>query len=161
MLHLAQAATLVAATLMTGLMAGLFYAYSCSVMPGLGRTDDRSFVGAMRAINVAILNGWFALIFGGALLLTATTAALHLADAGRGALPWILAALVLYLVTLGITMRVNVPLNDQLQAAPSETADGLRLARASFEDVWNRWNLVRTVTNTAAFTALTVALYVR
>jgi len=161
MLHLAQAATLVAATLMTGLMAGLFYAYSCSVMPGLGRTDDRSFVGAMQAINVAILNGWFALIFGGALLLTATTAALHLAGAGRSALPWIFAALVLYLVTLGITMRVNVPLNDQLQAAPSETADGLRLARASFEDVWNRWNLVRTVTNTGAFAALAVALYVR
>ena len=55
-------------------------------------------------------------------------------------------------------MRVNVPLNDQLQAAPSEPADGLGIARTSFEDDWTRWNLATTVTNTAAFAALTVAL---
>jgi hypothetical protein len=35
-------------------------------MPGLRRTDDRTFVDAMQSINVAIINGWFALSFAGA-----------------------------------------------------------------------------------------------
>lgn len=160
MLQLAQATTLVAATLMTGLMAGLFYAFSCSVMPGLRRTDDRTLVTTMRAINAAILNGWFALVFGGALLLTASAAALHLTGDRHTALPWILAGLVFYLVTLGVTGRVNVPLNNQLQAARTETDEGLWAARTGFEVTWNRWNLVRSVSNTAAFAALAMALYV-
>ena len=37
-------ATLVAATITNGLMAGLFAAYSYAVMPGLGRASDRTFV---------------------------------------------------------------------------------------------------------------------
>src|SRR6186713_801850 len=60
--------TLVAATITNGLMAGLFAAYSYAVMPGLGRTDDRTFVEAMQQTNAAILNGWFGICFGAAVL---------------------------------------------------------------------------------------------
>ncbi|MGW2195793.1 DUF1772 domain-containing protein, partial [Streptosporangium sp. NPDC001682] len=102
MLMLFRGVALVAATITVGLMAGLFYAYTCSVMPGLGQTDDRTFVGAMRRINVAILNGWFAVCFGGALVLTVLAAVLHLHREGRPVLPWIVAALVLYVVVLVI-----------------------------------------------------------
>src|SRR4051812_41285218 len=52
-----------AATLTTGLMAGLFYAFDVSVMPGLSRTDDRTFVTAMRSINEAIENPLFAVTY--------------------------------------------------------------------------------------------------
>ena len=52
-------ATLVAATITNGLMAGLFAAYSYAVMPGLGRAGDRTFVEAVQQTNAAILNGWF------------------------------------------------------------------------------------------------------
>ncbi|WP_431883757.1 hypothetical protein [Micromonospora gifhornensis] len=38
---------LAGATFSTGLVAGLFFAYACSVMPGLGATDDRTLIGAM------------------------------------------------------------------------------------------------------------------
>ncbi|MGH3875241.1 MAG: hypothetical protein ACRDSR_27715 [Pseudonocardiaceae bacterium] len=51
--------TLVAATLATGLLAGLFYAFAVAVMIGLHRVDDRTFVGAMQQINVGIQDGWF------------------------------------------------------------------------------------------------------
>jgi uncharacterized membrane protein len=47
---------------------------TCSVMPGLRRTDDRTFVSAMQRINVAILNGWFMLSFFGALVVMAVAA---------------------------------------------------------------------------------------
>ena len=71
-------AVLLGATLCTGLMAGLFYAYSVSVMPGLSGAADRTVVETMQRINVAILNGWFGVVFGGALVLTAAGAQLVL-----------------------------------------------------------------------------------
>ncbi len=45
MLKLSQGATLVAATMTMGLMAGVFGLYAHTIMPGLGRTDDRTFGG--------------------------------------------------------------------------------------------------------------------
>ncbi len=50
---LLRTAVLAAATLATGLMAGLFFAYSCSV-PGLAATDDRSFVGTLALIGALL-----------------------------------------------------------------------------------------------------------
>jgi uncharacterized membrane protein len=157
--QLVRDVALIAATIATGLMAGLFYGFACAVMPGLRRADDRTLVLAMQRINVAILNGWFALGFGGALVLTALAALLHLADEGRPALWWILAALALYVVTLVITFAANVPLNDQLEKAgdPDASSD-LQSVRADFESRWVGWNIVRACVNTAAFVCLTVAL---
>jgi uncharacterized membrane protein len=154
-----RSVVLVAATMATGLMAGLFYAYACSVMLGLGRTADQTFVEAMQRINVAILNGWFAVIFGGALVLTALAGVLHSAADWRSALPWIVAAFVLYVAALAITFAVNVPLNNQLDAA-GEAARIAEIAtvRAQFEARWVRWNVARTVACTAAFGCLAWAL---
>jgi uncharacterized membrane protein len=144
--------TLVAAVITNGLMAGLFAAYSYAVMPGLARTDDRTFVEAMQQTNAAILNGWFGICFGGALLFAAAAVVLHL---GRPALLWIVAGLVLYVVVLGVTFTINVPLNDALAAA-GNGAPGV--ARAAFEGAWVRWNVVRAVASTAAFGCLAWAL---
>jgi uncharacterized membrane protein len=150
---------LVAATLAMGLMAGLFFSYAVSVMPGLARAEDRTVVDAMQRINVAILNGWFGLAFGGALLLTAAAAALFWRADVRRPLVWIVAALVLYLVVLVVTFAVNVPLNDALEAAgaPGRIAD-LAAVRHRFETRWVPWNVVRAVGSAAAFGCLSWAL---
>lgn len=159
MLELFRCGALAAATITTGLMAGLYYAYAYSVMPGLSRTDDRTFVSAMQQINVAIINPWFFICFFGALVFTVLAAVLHLRGDGRGVLPWIAAALVLYVATLVITIGFNVPLNDELAAAgdPDRTAD-LAAVRERFEAVWVRWNIARAVACTAAFGCLSWAL---
>jgi uncharacterized membrane protein len=148
-------AALVAATITNGLMAGLFAAYSYAVMPGLARTGDRTFVEAMQQTNAAILNGWFGVCFGGALLFAGAAAVLHL---GRAGLAWIVAGLVLYGAVLAITFAVNVPLNDRLAAAGA--ADPA-MVRVAFEATWVRWNVVRAVCSTAAFGSLVAALVVR
>src|ERR687889_2616758 len=75
-------ATLIGATITNGLMAGLFAAYSYAVMPGLARAGDRTFVEAMQQTNAAILNGWFGICFGGALVFAAAAAVLPLGGAG-------------------------------------------------------------------------------
>ncbi|MEC3976795.1 anthrone oxygenase family protein [Amycolatopsis sp. H20-H5] len=147
---------LVAATIAAGLIAGLFYAYACSVMPGLALADDRSFVVAMREINVAILNGWFALTFAGAPVLAVVAGLLHL----RGsALPWIVTGFVCLVVMLVITMAVNVPLNNALEAG-RDSADFAAL-RGRFESSWVRWNLVRALVCTLGFGSQGWALVVR
>jgi uncharacterized membrane protein len=80
-----------------GLMAGVFGLYAHTIMPGLGDTDDRTFVGAFQAIDEAIENPLFLPTLVGALVLTGLAAPLHLRAGARSALPWIVAALVLYL----------------------------------------------------------------
>ncbi|MFC4494520.1 DUF1772 domain-containing protein [Streptomyces ovatisporus] len=165
MQNVIQTAVLTAATLLTGLSAGLYYGFACAVMPGLRRCGDRTFVEAMQRINTAILNGWFMLLFAGSLVLTAAAAVLRL-TLGTGPvevapLVWTLAALLLYVAVLGITMGVNVPLNNRLEAGglPHEE-DELAALRGHFENSWVRWNLIRAVCNTASFACLALALRV-
>ncbi|MFG1785055.1 DUF1772 domain-containing protein [Rhodococcus oryzae] len=155
---LLQTITLLGAGVTAGLMAGLFAAFAYAVMPGLGRTDDQTFISAMQKINVAILNGWFMVCFLGGLVLTVATLLLHLRSA-RGALPWIIAALVFYVAMLVITAAVNVPLNDELARAGDVIANP-DVVREQFESRWVTWNIVRAVVSTAAFAALAYALVV-
>lgn len=156
-----RAMSLIAATMSMGLMAGVFGLYAHTIMPGLSRTDDRTFVGAFQAIDRAIINPWFlAGGFVGALVFTALSAVLHVPADRRSALPWIAVALILYLVVFAITIGVNVPLNDAIKAAgdPDRIAD-LAMVRERFDEArWVRWNNVRTLASTAAFGCLAWAL---
>ena len=157
---LLRGAALVAATMTMGLMAGVFGAYANSIMPGLGRTDDRTFVGAFQSIDRAIINPLFLAVFFGALVFTGLAVVLHLGEAGRPVLPWAVAAFVLYLAVVVVTLGVNVPLNDGIKAAgdPDRVAD-LAAVRDRFNEArWVRWNVARTVASTAAFGCLAWAL---
>ena len=49
-----RVAALMAATITTGLMAGVYAIYSNAFMPGLATTDDKTFVGAFQAVDRAI-----------------------------------------------------------------------------------------------------------
>ncbi|MEV8633979.1 anthrone oxygenase family protein [Streptosporangium sp. NPDC051023] len=142
-----------------GLMAGLFYAFAVSVMPGLARTDDRTFVFAMQRINQAIENPAFATTFFGAFLFTGASAFVQYRLGMRAAARWVVAGLVLYVVALAITMGVNVPLNERLASAgdPSKIAD-LAAVRESFEGVWVTTNTVRALACTLALGCLGRAL---
>jgi uncharacterized membrane protein len=154
--QLIPASVLAAAILTMGLVAGVFWIFSNTIMPGLRHTDDRTFVGAFQSIDKAIINPWFMAAFFGALILTGLAAALHLSGDRRSLLPWLGAAFVLYLIAVVITMAVNVPLNDALKAAgdPARIGD-LGAVRQHFNEAkWSAWNLVRTLTTTAAFGCL-------
>jgi uncharacterized membrane protein len=88
-------AVLLAATVTGGWMAGLFYAYSVSVMPALRSADDAVFVEVMQRINTAILNGRFALGFGGALVFGAAATVLYAISGPPGVLLPVIIGLVL------------------------------------------------------------------
>ena len=57
--------TLIAALFLTGLSAGLFYAWEFSVIPGAKRVADQTYIETMQAVNRAIITPAFMLIFFG------------------------------------------------------------------------------------------------
>jgi uncharacterized membrane protein len=156
----ARFASLIAATITMGSVSGLFYGFSVSVMPGLRRSGDRTLIETMQRVNVAILNGWFMLGYLGALLFTSVAVVLHATGPGeRGALAPLIGALLAYLAAMGVTARVNIPLNNALQAAgPVETITDPAAVRRAFEAPWARANLWRAVLCTAALALLAWAL---
>lgn len=149
---------LAAATITKGLVAGVFVLYAHTIMPGLAKTDDRTFVGAFQAIDRAIINPWFMACFFGAPVLTAVTALLFLGDSG---FVLIAGAFVLYAVTFAVTIGINVPRNDEIKAAGEPDKIDVAAVRAAFdEDSWVQWNRLRVITTTGAFGPLCWALLV-
>lgn len=155
-----RTAALILATLTVGAMAGVMGLYANTIMPGLRRTDDRTFVGAFQAIDTAIINPLFLLTFLGGAVFSGIAAVLHLGEDHRSVLAWIAVALVLYLAVIAITLVVNVPLNDGIKAAgdPDRVSDLAGVRREFDEPQWVRWNLVRAVLTTIAFGCLAWAL---
>ena len=122
-----SAITLIGATLTMGLAAGVFALFAHTIMPGLHSADDRTFVDAFQHLDRAIVNPWFMVTaFLGALVCTAAAA---LANRGTAAMSWIIAALVLYLAAVVITIAVHLPLNDTLKAAGDPGRIDVTLAR--------------------------------
>lgn len=123
-------------------MAGLLFAFSNFVMRALTQVAPACGMEAMQRINVTIVNPVFMGLFVGTplLYLLVGVGAMTL-DATRGRW-WLLIAAGAYLVgVLGVTMFVNVPLNDALAPVPSPAAGEHWPAYVA---TWTRWNHVRT-----------------
>jgi len=158
-----RALTLALATLTTGLIAGVFYAYAVSVNLGLAAQPDASYVSTMNAINERIQNPlFFASFFGAALFLLAALAA-HFPQPQSGRFWLVALACVLYIGGgFLLTVLVNVPLNEELARIASDASpDELARARAAYEDPWSFWNGVRAVSSVLAFATLVGACLVR
>jgi len=140
-----------------GLMAGVFLAFSTAVMPGLRGLSPSDGAAAMQQMNRAILNPLFGVVFGGtALVCLALVVGAPFSE--RGGTTWTVLGALLYLVgSIGLTMVVNVPMNNRLDAADPASAEGRRI----WADVlprWTAWNHVRGLTCTAATAALAIGL---
>ena len=145
------------AALGCALMAGLFFAFSVSVMRGLARIPPAAGIAAMQAINIVILNPVFGLVFFGttAVCLIVTVAAVvrwhQLASA------YMLAGGLLYLTgAFGVTVVFNVPRNNALAGVDPASPEGARVW-AGYLVTWTAWNHVRTIASVAATAALIVA----
>jgi uncharacterized membrane protein len=144
------------ATVVCGLSAGVFFAFSSFVMPALERLDPGARVSAMQAINEkAVTPAFMVVLFGGALLCVAVLAA-ALVSSESGSSPWSVAGAVLFLVgVVGLTVARHVPLNDALATADPGAADAA--ARwAAYAGAWVPLNHVRTAAGAVAIALLVV-----
>lgn len=153
----ASMVVLAAALVSNGLLAGTFFAFSCAIVPGLRRVDDRTYVTAFRGINRAILNPWFLTVFLAAPLFA--VAAVVFRPDGAG-IWWPIAGAVAAIATFLITAVVNVPLNQRLDAAEVQTDAAMAAARLGFERRWNTAHLIRTLTSVGSVVFLVLAVLV-
>lgn len=151
------ALTLVSA-LGSGLIAGVFFAFSTFVMGALGRLPAPHGIAAMNSINVVVINPWFLGAFMG-------TAALCVLLAVAAFMKWpepdamllLIGALLYFAGTFLVTMIFNVPLNDALAAVAPDSPAGADLW-TRYLSTWTNWNHARTVAALAASALLTIAL---
>jgi uncharacterized membrane protein len=141
-----------------GLMSGFFFAFSACVMHALARLQAAHGIAAMQSINVVVINPPFlATFFGTAVLCIVATVIALLAGSPPRTLH-VLAGSVLYLVgTILVTIRFNVPLNNELAAVQADSREAA-VVWARYLAVWTKWNHVRTVAALAAAAVLTVAV---
>lgn len=155
--------TLLATALTTALIAGLFYAWSCSVIPGVGKLSDASYLAALQSMNREILNPVFFMSFMGTLLLLPLSTWLQYNPAAPMRFYLLLGATLLYGIgTFGVTIFGNVPLNNMLDGfhIQSVSAEELSRQRTLFEEPWNRLHGIRTIVNVLALVLVLIALMV-
>jgi uncharacterized membrane protein len=146
--------TLYAAIILTGLSAGLFYAWEFSVIPGTRQVKDNTYIETMQAINRAIINPAFMTIFLGSVLVQIMSTYQH-----RGTtIFWILliATLTYVIGTILVTGLGNVPLNNALDTLHLKelSPEQITVKRINYELRWNRLHTIRTVFAVISFMLL-------
>lgn len=140
---------LLLSTLLVSLVGGFLWAFALVVMPGIQSLNDRDFLGAFKVMDGVIQRNHplFILVWLGSVVSIVLAAGLG-SQPLLGQNRWLLLlATALYLLAVQLpTLRVNVPLNNELQARDLDSLDAnaLNEARRRFEQPWTRWNTFRT-----------------
>jgi len=155
--------SLVLATVLCALVAGFLFAFAVVVMPGLTNLGDREFLRAFQVIDGVIQRGQplFSLVWLGSIVALLAGVALGAGQLAGTSRLLLVAACGLYLLGVQLpTFRVNIPLNNGLQALDIGSADPdtLAAARARFEPRWNRWNRIRTLLSVVTAVLLVLLL---
>ncbi|MCG5219844.1 anthrone oxygenase family protein [Streptosporangium sp. KLBMP 9127] len=143
---------------LTGGVAGVFFAFSVAVMRGLDAIPPAAAITAMRGINRKILNPVFLSAFVGAQIASAATGALLLALGSTPAATAFFGAAAVYLLGAFVpTVAVNVPMNEALDKLPENTGDA-GAQWAAYSPRWTRWNTARTVSCTISLLLIGLGL---
>ena len=106
---------LLLSVIMTALSAGLFYGWVVSVIPGTKKITDQAYLETMQTINREILNaGFFIIFFGSLFLLLASTFLQYQVKVDTAFYLTLMATLLYFFGTIGVTMFGNVPLNNMV-----------------------------------------------
>lgn len=149
-----------AAAIGSGLVAGVFFAFSTFVMRALARLPSNQGMVAMQSINVVVLNRWFLGTFLGTAVLSAIALCLALLDLRTSSAVYLLAGGISYLAgSLFVTVAFNVPRNESLAKLDPVIDSGAGAeAWTEYISEWTRWNHVRTVASLASAVLFTLAL---
>lgn len=141
------------AAVCAGATGGVYVAFSAMIMPALNTRAGSEAIGAMQRINVmAVRPPFMALFCGGALASVMAGVTAGTSDS-QGLLR--VAGAALALASFGVTVAVNVPLNNALaKFSGTGNIDAWR----SFERPWTRANTVRGALALAGAAALAGSL---
>lgn len=144
---------LIGSVVLTGLSAGLFYAWSVSVIPGTQKVTDPTYLETMQSINQAILNPGFFIVFFGSLLFLSISSIYELYNNNLTLWLFLIVCIIYLIGTIAVTGRGNVLLNDQLEALDLVNLDIIKMGefRNFYQSNWNRLHLFRTVCAVLSF----------
>lgn len=124
-----------------GLMAGFFFAYSVTVMPGLEDTSGDAAIAAMQGINRVVRNPVFFAVFFGAAAIPMAAAAFALLKRQSRAAALIFGSGAMYVVGVVIlTAQIHVPMNDALALVALPAGADIW---ADYSGDWTLWNHFR------------------
>ena len=156
--------TLILATFLCSLVAGLLFVFAIVVMPGIKSLNDREFIRAFQVMDRIIQNNQpiFVLVWVGSVVALVTSAVLGIWELDGTEYLFIIFATVAYLLGVQLpTVTINIPLNNKLQTldvdAMNETTQ--KEARKDFEPRWNLWNSIRAVFASLASALLMIQLF--
>jgi uncharacterized membrane protein len=134
----------------SGMIAGLFFAFSAFIMTSLARIPHEAGIAAMQSINKVIVKSLFMPVFFGT-----TFAGLLLAGAALfrwgepGAMAMLTGGIVYAAGMFLCTVIFNVPLNNALAAADPGSAEAANVWSRYLKD-WTTWNHLRTLASMIA-----------
>lgn len=150
---LAHAVAVAGLCMATGLVAGVFLAFSDFIMRGLDRADPAQAAAGMNGLNKTVLVSVFLTSFfliGPVALALSALAPVDTPAPVRAAL---LGGGVVFLVSVvGVTITRNVPMNNRLARADAPEA-----CWPDYRRFWTEWNHVRTLGATASFALFLLA----
>ena len=142
----------------SGVVGGVFFAFSTFVMQALARLPAAQGIAAMQTINVVVVNPIFMGAMFGTALLCIVLGIAALVGWGDASAVCLLIGSLSYLVgAILVTIAFNIPLNNALAAVTPGSAQGAALW-AQFAASWTAWNHVRTVAAIVATALFTVSL---
>lgn len=143
-----------------GLIAGVYFIFSDTILRALGKIEPAAGMAAMVSINDTILRSAFLPLFFGTSLAALGLLALSVLDGTRQDGLLIGGAALVYLVGMfACTMAFNVPLNMALAAAV--TGPDAAAQWAGYLRDWTMWNHVRTASSILAAILFTWAVAAR
>lgn len=135
------------AALGSGLMTGVYFAFSGFIMKAFDELETAQSVTAMNAINEIILRSLFMPVFFGSSiisLLLIVLAIVYWEEAGAGLA--LIAGMVYFIGMFVCTVVFNVPLNNTLSRLDPTSANA-KQDWTHYLNNWTMWNHLRTVSS--------------
>ena len=147
---------------LTALSAGIFFAWSVSVIPGTKKITDLSYLETMQSINKEILNPVFFVVFFGSLVFLVINT---ITQFNHKPTYWlVLSAMLVYAIgTFGFTAFGNVPLNNELDSLNLKelSLSELKSFRSYYERYWNGFHNIRTIAGFISFLLLLISIFIK
>lgn len=135
------------ASLGSGLMAGVYFAFSGFIMKSFGNIETSQAVAAMNAINKTILRSWFMPLFFGTSIVSVLLVIVAISNWDKAGAGLELIAGMIYFVGMFVcTVVFNVPLNNSLARLDPVSANAQQVW-FHYLSRWTKWNHLRTVSS--------------
>jgi len=135
------------AALGSGLMAGVYFAFSVFIMKAFGKIETAQSIAAMKSINETILSSLFMPVFFGSSIVSVLLIIVAFAQWGEAGSGLTFIAGATYFVGMFMcTVVFNVPLNNLLARLNKDSANAQK-AWSHYLKTWTKWNHLRTVSS--------------